>query len=81
VEIVVRIKVKASQNKLVRNPDGTFTAYLTAPPVKGQANRSLVELLSDKFNVAKSYIQIVKGMNSKNKIISIGKIKCRKSVS
>lgn len=73
MKIVVRVKVKASQNKLLKNPDDTYTVYLTASPVNGRANRSLVELLSNKFNVAKSYIQIVKGMNSKNKIISIGK--------
>lgn len=72
MKIFVKVKIRTSRNKLLRGRDGTFTAYLTAAPIKGQANKALVKLLSEEFNVAKSSIQIVKGATSKNKIISMG---------
>ena len=72
MKITVNVKARASENKLFKNSDGTFTACLTAPPVNGEANRSLIELLSEEFNIAKSYIEIVKGAHSKTKIVSIG---------
>jgi len=73
MKIEVTVKTKSSQNKLVRNEDGTYAAYLNAAPIKGRANRSLIELLSEKFNVAKSSIRIVRGITSKHKLVSIGK--------
>jgi hypothetical protein len=72
MRISVKVKCRASQNELMENPDGTFTVYLKTSPIKGQANEALVRLLSEKFDVAKSVIRIVKGTTSKNKIISIG---------
>lgn len=72
MKIAVRVKARASENKITKNADGTYVAHLTAPPVKGEANRSLVELLSEEFDEPKSSIKILKGAASKNKIISIG---------
>ena len=72
MRIDVKVKVKSSQNKLLKNPDGTYVAYLNASPIKGGANRSLIELLSDEFNIKKSSIRIIKGMTSKNKVVSMG---------
>lgn len=74
MKIAVKVKPRSSHNKLLKNPDGTFTAYLTASPVKGLANRSLIELLSEEFDIAKSSVRIVKGQTSKNKVIEISKL-------
>jgi len=45
--------------------------YLTAVPVNGKANKELIKLLSEKLNVSKSKISIIKGEKSKNKIIEV----------
>ncbi|MBN1871318.1 MAG: DUF167 domain-containing protein [Candidatus Omnitrophica bacterium] len=70
--IQVKVKTKSSSNRVLKNADGTYTAYLTQPPVEGKANNLLVELLSKEFGVAKSFIRIIKGAHSKNKLIAIG---------
>ena len=70
--ITVRVKARSSQNKLVQNPDGTYTAFLHASPVKGEANSSLIELVSEEFDIPKSLVRVIKGLASKNKIIAIG---------
>ena len=72
MKISVKVKTRTSQNKLMRNADGTYAAYLTSSPVKGEANRSLIELISEEFDVPKSSIRIAKGLTSKNKVVYLG---------
>ncbi len=45
--------------------------YLTAVPIKGRANKELIELLSEKLNVARSKISIIRGEKNKEKIIEV----------
>ena len=73
MKISLRVKTRSSRNGLERNPDGSLTARLRASPVKGEANRALIELLSEEFTVPKGRISIIKGLTSKNKIVSLGK--------
>ncbi len=72
MRISLRVKTRTSRNKLIRNSDGTYTAYVTASPVDGEANASLVGLISERFGAPKSAVKIVKGLRSKTKIVSIG---------
>ena len=44
---------------------------LHAPPVGGEANEELIELLAEMVKVKKSAIRILKGTVSKDKIIEI----------
>ncbi|MBI2436561.1 MAG: YggU family protein [Candidatus Magasanikbacteria bacterium] len=72
--ITLNIKVlpRSSKNEIVgKMEDGTLKIKLTAPPVDGEANKKLVELLSKEYDVPKSKIKIVRGMGSRNKIIEI----------
>lgn len=71
MKLAIRVKTRASKNKLIKNPDGSYVAYLTASPVRGEANKSLIDLLSEELDVVKSSIRIVKGPASKNKIVEI----------
>ncbi|MBF0342597.1 MAG: YggU family protein [Nitrospirae bacterium] len=75
--IVVTVKVipRASTNEVVGCHDGALRIKLTAPPVEGQANRLLIDVLykylSTKHKIRKSDIRIVKGETSKNKLVEI----------
>ena len=63
---------RSSQNKIVGTlPDGTLKVKLTAPPVDGEANKKLIELISKEYDVAKSRVRIVKGETSRRKIVEI----------
>ncbi len=46
-------------------------AYLMAPPVDGEANKALIELVSRSIKWPKSKIVIVSGQQSKNKRLQI----------
>ena len=60
----------AKQQKIKKESD-YFKIYLKSKPEKGRANKELITLLADYFNVLKSSIKIVKGEFSKNKIIKL----------
>jgi len=42
-----------------------------APPIEGRANLALIELLADKFGVAKSYVELVSGELSRSKVFLV----------
>ncbi|HUV68019.1 MAG TPA: DUF167 domain-containing protein [Terracidiphilus sp.] len=42
-----------------------------APPVEGRANSALIEFLADKFDVAKSYVELVSGELSRSKVFLV----------
>ena len=44
---------------------------ITAQPVENKANRALIEFLSKMLKVPKTKIEIIKGLTSKEKTISI----------
>ena len=70
MRINVRIKPRASRNKVEKTTDG-YVVYVTEPPVENRANIALMENLSEYFNIPKSRINIVFGLKSRNKVVEI----------
>ena len=48
-----------------------WKVYITAPAVDGKANKALIDVLAEYFQVRKSQIEIIKGLKSRHKTISI----------
>ncbi|MDD5681139.1 MAG: DUF167 domain-containing protein [Candidatus Omnitrophica bacterium] len=71
MRISIKVKVKSSRTDVVKNPDGTYTVFLTSAPVEGKANEELAEALADEFDVAKSSVKIIKGLRSRSKLVEI----------
>ncbi|OGN08149.1 MAG: hypothetical protein A2750_03240 [Candidatus Yanofskybacteria bacterium RIFCSPHIGHO2_01_FULL_45_42] len=70
----MRFQVKATPNSNrpeVTQEGDTLKVKIDAPPVKGMANRRLVELLSRHFKVPPSHIKIISGHTSRNKIVEV----------
>ena len=67
--IHVRVIPNAKKNEVKRFGAG-YKVYLTAPPVEGKANKLLLKVLAEELGVKKSQIRIVRGANSRDKIIS-----------
>jgi len=71
---IVHIKVipNAKKNEVKKFGDG-YKVYLTASPVEGRANKMLLKILADKFNIKKSQLTIARGTNSRDKVIMVTK--------
>jgi uncharacterized protein (TIGR00251 family) len=67
----VKVKPNSKTQLIEEMADGTLKVNLKSPPVDGKANKELIKLLAEKFNVTKSQIQIKSGLSSKTKLIEI----------
>lgn len=67
----VKVQPNSKQQKIEEQPDGSLTVHLKSPPVDGKANEELIKLLSEKFDVPKSYIRIKAGLSSRKKLVEI----------
>ncbi len=67
----VRVQPKASRNQVDGFEDGTLRLRVTASATGGKANAGMIALLAEILGVSKSRLEIVRGHNSRDKIVSI----------
>ncbi len=73
--ITVRVTPRSSRNEIAEiMNDGTIKIRLTAAPVDGAANKALIDFLAKVLEVSASQIEIVAGLSSKDKLITISNI-------
>jgi uncharacterized protein (TIGR00251 family) len=63
----IRVVPKAKESRVV--PGDPIKVYTTSVPADGKANESVIKLLSDYFDIAKSKIKIIRGETGRDKII------------
>jgi len=51
--------------------DGVLRVKISAPPVKGKANRELLAFLSQLLGISPGALTITKGYTSRNKIVAV----------
>lgn len=69
--ISVKVMPKAKTSSIIEDLEGNLKVKLKSPPVNGRANVELIELLVDYYKLPKSQVQIIKGLNSRQKTIKI----------
>lgn len=72
--VVLKIKViplKPFNQVMGQMDDGTIKIALKAKPIEGQANKELINFLSQKTHISKSQISIISGLKTKTKIVKI----------
>jgi len=67
----VHLQPNAKQNEIIGFEGDILRIKVTAQPIKGKANKALIDLLSKSLGVRKSNIAIEKGETSKQKVILI----------
>ena len=70
-EISVRVHPSAARNEVTGVTDGVWQVKVSAPPVKGKANKELIAFLSQLLDVGKSRVDIIKGYTTRNKIVAL----------
>ena len=71
VRISVRVHSNAVRNEVVGLTGGVWQIRVSAPPVKGKANKELIAFLSRLLGVSKSRIGIIRGHTARDKVIAI----------
>jgi len=67
----VHLQPSAKSNELVGLRDGVLWVRVTPPPLKGQANRALLELMAQSLMVSKNDLSLIRGHASRHKVVAI----------
>ena len=71
INIEVQIQPRSSKDQIIGLHDGRIKIKISAPPVDGRANESLIEFMAKVLGVSKSKVEIVKGHTSKFKTLKV----------
>ncbi len=70
--IKVYLRPRSSKNEIVGAYRDGIKVKVTAPPIEGKANEALIKFLAKEFKISASSVEIIKGHNSREKIVRIG---------
>ena len=63
----VYVQPRASKNMIVGVHEDALKIKITAPPIKGKANKMCLEFLAECLEVPKTNLEIISGANNRNK--------------
>lgn len=70
IRLTVEVKTNAKRCRIAE-VNGIFYISVTETPIEGKANSRVIELLSEHLHKPKSLFKIIRGSNTKHKIIEI----------
>jgi uncharacterized protein (TIGR00251 family) len=73
MKIDIRVTPKAKKN-LVKKEGSILKVYVTAPAADNKANEAVINVLAEHFGVKPRQIEMIKGLKSRIKTISISPI-------
>lgn len=71
ITINLQIQPKSSRDEIAGIYDGRLKIKLTAPPVDGKANKSLISFIAKALGVPISGVEIIKGKTSRLKTLRV----------
>ncbi len=69
MKLYIQVKPNAKANRVEKQDESHFKVQVKSPPTDGKANQAVIHLLSEYFNVPKSFFSLLRGGAAKNKII------------
>jgi len=69
--ISVKVQARARKTGIERLGPAEFRVKVSAPPVKGAANREVIEIIARHFDVPPTSVKIVQGKTTSRKRIAI----------
>lgn len=65
------VQPRASRARFGPRHDGRIKIAVTAPPVDGEANAAVIELVAKTFGVPRSAVEVIAGASSRRKTIRV----------
>jgi len=69
--IKVKVFPNSKKKEIVKKSEDSFEIKVKEKPIKGEANRAVVELLADYLSLPAGRIRLIKGAKQRNKIFKI----------
>ncbi len=67
----IRVIPRSEKNEVIDLGNNQLKVKVISPPVRGRANKELIESLARYYKKKKSSITIIKGATSRNKVVEI----------
>lgn len=67
----ILVQPRASRARLGPRHDGRIKVSVTAPPVDGEANAAVIELVAKSLGVPKHAVEVIAGASSRRKTLRI----------
>lgn len=74
VTIDILVQPRASRAKIGPMHDGRLKIAVTAPPVNGEANAAVIELVAGQLGIARGNVVVVAGASSRRKTLAIANV-------
>jgi len=71
MKLNITIIPNSKSTEIIKIDENNYKVKVDAPAAKNKANKRLIEILSEHFNVPKSSVNILKGFKNRNKIVDI----------
>jgi len=71
VTLAIKLQPRASADQIGEALGAELRIKVTAPPVDAAANEALIRLLAERLDCPRSAVQLVRGHNSRHKIIKL----------
>jgi len=74
VTVDILVQPRASRAKIGPMHDGRIKIAVTAPPVDGEANAAVIDLLARQLGIARGNIEVIAGASSRRKTLRIADV-------
>ena len=74
ITLEILVQPRASRAKIGPMHDGRVKIAVTAPPVDGEANAAVIELLARRLGIARGDIAVIAGAGSRRKTLRIERV-------
>jgi uncharacterized protein (TIGR00251 family) len=71
ITIDILVQPRASRAKIGPMHDGRLKIAVTAPPVDGEANAAVIDLVARQLGIARGDVEVVAGASSRRKTLRI----------
>jgi len=69
--IKVKVNVLSKEDKVIKKSEDNFEVFVKVDAQRNMANKKIIELLAEYFNLPQYRIKMIKGFKESNKIFNI----------
>jgi hypothetical protein len=69
--IKVKVNVLSKEDKVIKKSEDNFEVFVKVDAQRNMANKKIIELLAEYFNLPQYKVKMIKGFKESNKIFNI----------
>ncbi|HEU4729677.1 MAG TPA: DUF167 domain-containing protein [Kofleriaceae bacterium] len=77
ITVDILVQPRASRAKIGPMHDGRLKIAVTAPPVDGEANAAVIELIARRLGIPRGDVVVIAGASSRRKTLQIANVTAR----